>query len=623
MTAMPEPSPPGNRWPKTASEVPTGVTIGQAFAQVAAATPAATAVRCGDRSLSYAELDARANQLAHRLLRRGLRREAPVAVINDHSEALVISLLAILKAGGSYLGIDSRQPADRIAAMLAMADVDLVLADGSRLPGTEQQAECVHVSALDLSAEPTTDPGVAGVAAQLAYLAYTSGSTGMPKAAMIPHAAVIRLVRHANFLTVHPHDRFLLLAPLAFDASTLEIWAPLLNGATLVVPPESPDHVTVIGDLVRQNDVSVLWLTAGLFHQFCNAGLAGLDGLRCLISGGDVLSAPSVNRALAGLPGVELINGYGPTENTTFTCCYPIADQCSDRVPIGFPISGTTVHLLDEDLRPVAEGQAGELCTGGNGVARGYLGRPGLTAERFVPDPFAGAPGGRLYRTGDLARRRADGALDFLGRLDDQVKIRGFRVELGEVEAALRGLPEVQDAAVVAQQSGFGRRLVGFAVLGPAASASPITLRRSLAALLPDYALPSTVLLLEKLPLNRNGKLDRSQLESHIGRDRPAGLSSAYRPPSTETEHLVSDTWELLMDVAGIGADDDFFELGGHSLMAVAIASELTDAAGVRVGPGQLYQHPTVAELAGLIEGLRNDRPGTGVRPATPVGSAS
>lgn len=585
---------------------PLGATIGEAFGQIAARTPAAVAVRCGNTALSYAELDARANQLAHYLLRRGVRNEAPVAVVNDHSEALVISLLAIVKAGGSYLGIDGRLPADRISAMLAMAGVDLILTDGSRLTGGP--AESVDVSSLDLRVEPSTDPAITVFPAQLAYLAYTSGSTGVPKAAMIPHAAVIRLVSHASFLTVHPDDVFLQLAPLAFDASTLEIWAPLLNGATLVVPSEPPDSIAVIGDLVRRHHVSVLWLTAGLFHQFCNAGLPGLQGLRCLLAGGDVLAAPSVNRALAELPGVELINGYGPTENTTFTCCYPIADEQTDRVPIGFPISGTTVHLLDEDLRPVAEGYPGELYTGGSGVARGYLGQSGLTAERFVPDPFAENAGDRLYRTGDLARRRADGALDFLGRLDDQVKIRGFRVELAEVEAALRGLPEIEDAAVVIQQSRFGRRLVGFAVPAGAASTSPITVRRSLAALLPDYAVPSMVVLLDELPLNRNGKVDRSKLESYTGRGRPAGLSSAHRPPVTETEHLVTDTWQLLMDVASIGVDDDFFELGGHSLMAVAITTELTDVSGVRLQPRQLYEHSTVAELAGLLDELRDER---------------
>ncbi|HST48454.1 non-ribosomal peptide synthetase [Jatrophihabitans sp.] len=590
-----------------------GLTIGEAFAQMVAAIPDAVAVRCAGRSISYAELDARANRLAHHLLRRGVRDETPVAVVHDRDEALVISLLGILKAGGCYLGIDSRQPADRIAGMLAMAGVDLVLSGGSapadtgagRRAGDREPAEWLDVSTLDLSAEPDTDPGVAGSADRLAYLAYTSGSTGTPKAAMIPHAAVIRLVRQANFLTVRPDDVFLQLAPLAFDASTLEIWAPLLNGASVVLPGEPVDTITAIGELVRRHRVSVLWLTAGLFHQFCNAGLPGLRGLRCLLAGGDVLSVPSVNRALATLPGVALVNGYGPTENTTFTCCYPITGRQDDRVPIGFPVSASTVYLLDEDLRPVPDGQPGELCTGGLGLARGYLGRPGATAERFVPDPFADRPGGRLYRTGDLARRRPDGALDFLGRLDDQVKIRGFRVEPGEVEAALRGLPEIEDGAVIVQQSRFGRRLIGFAVPAASATVSPISVRRDLARVLPDYAVPAMVVLLAELPLNRNGKVDRSKLESHAGQARPAGLSSSYRPPGTETEHLVIDTWNLLMDMAGIGVDDDFFELGGNSLVAVAISSELAQAAGVPVRPQHVYQHSTAAELAGVVEELR------------------
>lgn len=592
---------------------PLGASIGAVFARTAALTPDAIAVRCGQRSLSYAELDGQANRLAHYLLRRGLRPEAPVAVVNDHSLALVVSLLAVVKAGGSYLGIDRRQPPGRIATMLELAGVDFVLT-GSRPPSAGPPAEWVDVSSLDLRAEPGSDPGIAGVAAQLAYLAYTSGSTGEPKAAMIPHAAVLRLVRHADFLKVYPDDVFLQLAPLAFDASTLEIWAPLLNGASLVIPSEAPEQPADIGDLVRRHRVTVLWLTAGLFHQFCQAGLPGLAGLRCLLAGGDVLAVPHVNTALTELPGVELINGYGPTENTTFTCCYRIADQHSARVPIGFPISGTTVALLDEDLRPVSDGQPGELCAGGTGLARGYLHRPGLTAERFVPDPNADTPGGRLYRTGDLARRRADGALDFLGRLDDQVKIRGFRVEPGEVEAALRGLPGVKDAAVVVQQSSFGRRLVGFVVQAGTDSASPVTVRRSLSRLLPDYAVPSSIVLLDELPLNRNGKVDRARLESHAGQDRPAGLSSAYRPPSTDTERLVTDTWQLLMDLGGVGVDDDFFELGGHSLTAAAIISELTDSCGVPLRPRQLYEHSTIAQLAGLLDELRDQVP---VRPAS------
>jgi acyl-coenzyme A synthetase/AMP-(fatty) acid ligase/acyl carrier protein len=360
-----------------------------------------------------------------------------------------------------------------------------------------------------------------------------------------------------------------------------------------------------------------MWLTGGLFHQFCNAGLPGMHGLRCLLAGGDVLSAPSVNRALAELPGVELINGYGPTENTTFTTCYSITQELTDRVPIGVPITGTTVYLLDADLRPVPDGEAGELCTGGLGVARGYLGRPGVTADRFVPDPFSATPGGRLYRTGDLARRRPDGVFDFLGRLDNQVKIRGFRVEAGEVEVALRGLPEIKDGAVTIQQSRFGRRLVGFAVLAEGATATAITVRRSLAELLPDYAVPSRVVLLEQMPLNRNGKIDRSKLERYSGRERPTGLSSDYQAPTTETEQLVAETWQLLMDVSGIGVDDDFFELGGHSLIAVAIMSELVAVSGISLQPRQLYEHPTVAELAGLLDRLGATAPAVSVAGAS------
>ncbi|MEO7260445.1 MAG: non-ribosomal peptide synthetase [Jatrophihabitantaceae bacterium] len=592
----------------TAPPAISGPTITAAFGRVVAAKPLAVAVRCDGRSLTYAKLDQRANQLAHHLIHRGVAAEEPVAVVNDHSETLVISLLAILKAGGCYLGVDTRQPSERIAAMLSAAGTRLVLT-GSHRPAVAG-LETVDVSALDLSAEPDTDPAVPSSPAQLAYLAYTSGSTGAPKAAMIPHAAVLRLVSQANFLTVHADDVFVQLAPLAFDASTLEIWAPLLNGATLVVAPAPVSSISDIDELVRRERVSVLWLTAGLFHQYANAGMAGLRGLRCLIAGGDVLAAPSVNRALAELPAVELVNGYGPTENTTFTCCYLIAGSQDERVPIGFPVSGTSVQLLDEDLRPVPDGEVGELCAGGLGLARGYLGRPGPTAERFVPDPFAAVGGGRLYRTGDLARYRADGALEFLGRLDDQLKIRGFRVETGEVETALRELAEVTDAAVVAQQARSGRRLVGFAVLAEPGSVSAMVLRRALHGLLPDYAVPSMVVLLDELPLTPNGKVDRAALVARHGRSRPTALSSEHRPPETETEQEVTDIWELLLDMTGIGVDDDFFELGGHSLIAVGITTELSAVSGIHLQPRHFYENPTISELAGLLEELRADQLG-------------
>ncbi len=582
-----------------------GAVIPEAFERVVARCPDAVALRWGEQSMSYAELDARANSLAHCLLDRGVRVETPIAVVNDHSPDVIVALLAIGKAGGSYLGVDTRQPADRIRTMLAAAGCTLVLGNAGQVPlpdGVEVLAE------LPLQDFPDSPPAVPVQPANIAYLAYTSGSTGVPKAAMIPHDAVIRLVNHADFLTVQADDVFVQLAPLAFDASTLEIWAPLLNGATLVLPDAPVESAAEILELVSRQRVSVLWLTAGLFHQLAGAGIAGLRGLRCLLAGGDVLPVPSVNQALADLPGVRLINGYGPTENTTFTCCYPIEASQSDRVPVGFPISGTTVYLLDEDFQPVPDGEPGELCAGGRGLARGYLAQPELTAERFIPDPFADRSGGRLYRTGDLARRRPDGAIEFLGRLDNQVKIRGFRVETGEVEAALLSLPEVREAAVVAQPSRSGRRLVGFVVLAEPGSVSALVLRQSLGALLPDYAIPSMLVLLDSLPLNRNGKVDRAALEARQGRARPEALSSDFRAPATETEQSVADTWELLLDLSGIGVDDDFFELGGHSLIAVGITAELSGSYGIALQPRHFYQNPTVAELAGLLDELRAEQ---------------
>lgn len=418
----------------------------------------------------------------------------------------------------------------------------------------------------------------------------------------MPHRAVARLVLDADFLPIQADDVFLQFAPIAFDASTLEIWGPLLNGARLVVAPTGELSLGALGQLARRTGVTVLWLTAGLFHQIAETDLDDLRGLRYLLAGGDVLSPPQVNRVVRALPRTTVINGYGPTENTTFTCCMPVTDEVDEAtVPIGRAIRGTEVYLLDERLRPVPRGAVGEIYAAGHGLAHGYLNSPAHTATRFLPNPFAEAESARMYRTGDLAREYPDGALAFLGRADRQVKVRGFRVEPGEVESAIAGLPEVAHAAVVAQRhSPDGTRLIAH-VVGSTASVSASAIRQRLARMLPSYAVPALMRIVDVLPLTSSGKVDRIALAALPTDSRPE-VDAEYREAESPLEQEVIDMWTDHLGIVGIGADDDFFELGGHSLLAVTLLEELRGAHGVEISPLSFYLDPSPAGLARTLQ---------------------
>ncbi|WP_377267734.1 amino acid adenylation domain-containing protein [Peterkaempfera sp. SMS 1(5)a] len=581
-------------------------TVHQAFELVAAATPDAVAVECLGRSLSYRELNSRSNRLAHRLRGLGVGANAPVALCLDRSPELVIALLAVLKAGGCYVALDPGAPAARRAALLADTGASVLITSSPLADEGSGTAVTLLLDGADpaLDAASDTDPGLPAHGEQAVYIAYTSGSTGAAKGVVVPHRAVLRLVRDRQLLPIGPDDAVLQFAPVAFDASTLELWTPLLNGARLVVQPAGRNSPEEIADTVEQSRVTVMWLTAGLFHQMVEGPVQRLRGLRLLLAGGDVLSVAHVNRALAALPGVRLVNGYGPTENTTFTCCHPMetaVESCS--VPVGTPVDGTHAYILTPDLRPTAGDEPGELHAAGTGLAHGYFGRPGQTAERFLPDPFTPEPGGRMYRTGDRARRTADGTIEFLGRVDQQVKIRGYRVEPGEVEAALLRHPEIGDAAVVAQDDPRGgRRLVAFFV---AERRVPVPeLRSALAGTLPSYLVPSLFVRLDELPLTGNGKVDRVELAGTPCRGRP-DVDTDFRAAGSAMEQELARVWADLLEVDEIGVDDDFFELGGHSLLATRITAEISGRWGVEMRPRDFYENPTVAELAEVVQELR------------------
>ncbi len=383
------------------------------FAAQARLRPDAVAVASDAGDLTYAELDRRSSRLARRLAAAGVGPEVRVALLAQRSPAMIVGLLGILKAGGAYVPLDPSYPADRLAWMLADSRSRVLLGQPELLAELPEEMRTGRRSCA-LTADPETPEEMEGpeplgpLPGGLAYVMYTSGSTGRPKGVGVTHRNIVRLARESGFADLGADQVFLQLAPISFDASTLEIWAPLLNGGRIAVFPPRRPSLEELGEAIARFGVTSLWLTAGLFHQMVDDRLEALRPLRQLLAGGDVLSPPHVRRALEGLPGLTLINGYGPTEGTTFTCCFPMTalEQVAEPVPIGRPIGNTRVHVLGPDLRPVPTGVWGELCAGGEGLSRGYLGNPDLTAERFVPDPFAAEPGGRLYRTGDPVRWR-------------------------------------------------------------------------------------------------------------------------------------------------------------------------------------------------------------------------
>ncbi|HWM25443.1 MAG TPA: amino acid adenylation domain-containing protein [Chthoniobacterales bacterium] len=461
-------------WNETRTNYPRNATIHELFEEQAGRTPSAVAVVFGNAQLSYDELNRRANRLARRLQTLGAGQDIPVGVCMDRSLEMVTALLGILKAGGAYVPLDPGYPAERLGMMINDAGTPFILTQ------SHLESSCVDAAGevLCLDTDECADEDDANLAREgnaddLAYVMYTSGSTGTPKGVAVTHRGVVRLVKETDYASFSAEEIFLQLAPISFDASTFEIWGALLNGAKLIVMPPAPPSLEEIGSAIRDHGITTLWLTSGLFNAMVDERLPDLRPLRQLLAGGDVLSVPHVRKALRELTGTRLINGYGPTESTTFACCHTIAPEApfDGSIPIGRPIANTTAYILDAQLQPAPIGVTGELFLGGDGLARGYWRRPELTSERFIADPFASEPNARLYQTGDLARWRGDGTIEFLGRADSQVKLRGFRIELGEIENALRRQADVLDAAVAMREDAPGeKRLVGYVVRKPAAA---------------------------------------------------------------------------------------------------------------------------------------------------------
>jgi amino acid adenylation domain-containing protein/non-ribosomal peptide synthase protein (TIGR01720 family) len=618
---------------ETQTDYPSDLCIHQVFERQVAKTPSAIAVVYKEHALTYRELNEKANQLAKIIQQcrdvpwRVSISETLIGLCVDRSLDMIVAMLAILKAGGVYVPIDPTYPEERIAFILEDTGLTLVLTQHQYV-SQFSNVECICLESVGvglpnpegeknvpISSTPQPD--------NLAYVMYTSGSTGVPKGVCIPHRGVVRLVKENHYIHFGADGVFLQAASTSFDAATFEIWGALLNGGKLVLLPDNQPSLAELGEAIVQHQITTLWLTAGLFQLMVDEALESLASVRQLLAGGDVLSGIHVQKFLKRYPHSKLVNGYGPTEGTTFTCTADLSLQ-DDPLTIGRPIANTQVYLLDPYLQPVPVGVPGELYISGDGLARGYLKRPDLTAEKFIPNPFNNSKSdpplpplirgenSRLYKTGDLAKYRSDGKIEYIGRLDNQVKIRGFRIELGEIEAVLSQHPGIKETVVIAQQD--TKRLVAY-VVPHQEGLTPLELRDFLSQHLPDYMIPAFFVLLDTLPLTGNGKIDRTNLPS-------PEITASQGLPRTPNELILAKIWSSLLNLDEVGIHDNFFELGGDSILAIQIVAR-SNQAGLQITPKQIFGYQTIAELAavaGTTKVIQAEQGSvTGSVPLTPI----
>ncbi|HET8891689.1 MAG TPA: amino acid adenylation domain-containing protein [Candidatus Angelobacter sp.] len=581
-------------------------------------TPNAPAIVFEDAFLTYGELNRKANRLARYLRSLGVKPETRVAIGLERGLEMVVGMVAVLKAGGAYVPLDLSYPEQRLQFMLQdSAPVALLARSDTRdLPGAIaaglQVVDVGNEVVYEDQPETNLERAETGVDPEcLAYVIYTSGSTGEPKGSEIPHRSIPGFIFGTDYVPFDEATVLLQHSSVSWDAFTLELWGALLRGGRSVLAQQQ--RVTSgaeIREHVRDRGVNTLWLTAALFNAIVESDVKSLEGLKYVMTGGEAASVAHIRRALKELPGLRVVNGYGPSECTVFSSCYVVPPEMPERVislPIGKPIGDRRMYVLDGWMKVVPIGVVGEAYIGGVSVARGYMGRAEMTAERFVPDPYSVAGGGRLYRTGDLVRWRRDGTIEFVGRNDFQVKVRGFRIELGEIEARLLEYDGVREAAVVAQEGGAGgKRLVAYYTQGAIdlqhingkGKVGAEELRAYLAQALPEYMVPSAFVRLEALPLTPNGKLDRKRLPAPDGR---ALAASGYEEPRGEIETTLAAIWRDVLEVEKVGLHDDFFALGGHSLLAVTMITRLREALGLDVELGDIFEHPCLSDFAGKI----------------------
>ncbi len=577
--------------------------IHELFAAQAEQSPDAVALLCGEVRLTYRELNERANRLAHHLRLLGVGRESLVGVYVARSIEYVVSVLGILKAGGAYVPLDTDYPAERLQYMLADTGAKVVIASGPLPQGMKRPGVAVVDLATDaalIQACDARDPEQTNSAEHLAYVIYTSGSTGKPKGVAVPHRGVVRLVRGQDYAPFDARQRFLLLASTSFDASTFELWGPLLNGAACVISPKQPLGFEDLERVIRQHGITCLWLTAGLFNQIIDSRPSVLETVEQVLTGGEALSVPHIQRAMKLLPRVRLTNGYGPTESTTFACTYTITPGevfPNGSVPIGRPIANTSCHILDQQLQPVAVGVSGELYIGGDGLARGYLNQPEWTAEKFIAHPFSEEPGARLYKTGDLARYLPNGNIEFLGRIDQPIKIRGFRIEPGEIESALAAHPDILKAVVLAREESPGvKMLAAYLVVREAPGPTASEVREFLSKKLPDYMIPNVFVKIGQLPLTPNGKVDRSALAIATG--QPAEAGPTRIAPGTAMELSIATIWQKVLGRPVTGFDHNFFDIGGDSIRLAGVHTYLEKMLGRPFPITELFVYTTIRAQA-------------------------
>jgi len=571
--------------------------ISVAFAAAVTAGPQNTAIIDGELRLSYSQLAAEADRIACWLLSRNISTGCTVGLYSDRSVQAIAAILGVLKAGACYVPMDTAYPPGLLQHIYDDSAPSAMLVQDSRLTSGSRfwRGEALGLGAMRQLPLPDTAPRYPDIdPGQPAYIMYTSGSTGRPKGVVVPHRAVLRLVLDTDFVRLGPEQTLLQLAPLSFDASTFELWGALLNGGSLAVMSDPHPALSDIAAAVNRHGVTTLWLTAGLFHLMVDHHLDQLRPLRQLLAGGDVLSPSHVVRALAGLPQCRLINGYGPTENTTFSCCYTVPRNYTGEtpVPIGYPIRQTEALVLDDALQPVAPGGEGELYVGGAGLALGYLNRPELTAERFIAHPLRNTDA-RVYRTGDRVRIHGDGCLDFLGRVDRQVKINGKRVELDEIEARLRATGLVQDAAVTSTAAGTGRMIAAYVTTAGNLPVDLELLRGTLRNELPDYMIPASITRLPALPLSPTGKVDRARLPAQA-----AAAAMPGAPSANAAEAALIGVFQQVLARDHIGVDDNFFDLGATSLQLMEAHARIRSLVAGKLALMDLFQYPRIRALA-------------------------
>jgi amino acid adenylation domain-containing protein len=604
------------QWNDTARDYGREARIHRLIEEQAAATPDAIALEFEGQILSYAEMNRRANQLARVLRKKGVGPDVLVGVFSERSFEMVLTLLAILKAGGAYVPLDPAYPAERLAHMLEDARASLVLAQQHLARQLPAQATDVHLLDPSWAAyanEAGDDHEDVGTPRNLAYVIFTSGSTGRPKGAMNEHRGVCnRLLWLQERFGLAADDRVMQKTAISFDPSVREFFWPLLAGARLVIArPEGHRDPAYLVDLIRKRQITHLQFVPSMLRVFLEEqGVESCTSLKRVLCSGEALTRELQERFFARLPGAELHNLYGPTE-----CSMTVGHWACQRgdgrltVPIGRPGANARLHVLDTALRPVPIGAPGELHIGGIQVGRGYAGRPDLTAERFIKDPFSDVPEACLYKTGDLARHLQDGAIEYLGRIDDQIKFLGFRVELGEIEATLETHPAVAQSAVVVREDDPGdQRLVAY-VQARGAGASASALKEYLSRKLPPYMVPGAFVFVQVLPLTASGKVDRKALPAS-GRSGSSG--STYVAPRTPTEETLASIWAEVLKLERIGVEDDFFELGGHSLLAMRVVSRVREALDVDLSMRDLFTAPTVQSLSAVIEALTRLRKSEG-----------